>query len=87
MAGIDKVKAGDILGGSLLLEEALKKTLDNGAEGVILGCTEIPLALERIHSTYLAYTIDATKALSKACVNWYHRKEPVRQAAGNPFFK
>ncbi len=85
MAGIYKVKSGDISGGGLLLEEALKEALANGAERVILGCTEIPLALEHIHSAYLPFTIDATKALSKACVNWYYTEEPVRQLAANEF--
>lgn len=81
MEGIYKVKSGDISAGGRLLEEALKEALDNGVEKVILGCTEIPFALEQIHSTYLPFTIDATKALSKACVNWYHREESVRKSA------
>ena len=81
MAGIYKVKAGDISAGGQLLEEALKEALVNGVEKVILGCTEIPFALEHIDSAYLPYTIDATKALSKACVDWYYTEEPIRLLA------
>ncbi len=81
MAGIYKVKSGDIAIGGQLLEEAVKDALDNGVERVILGCTEIPFALAHINSAYLPYTIDATRALSKACVAWYYLEEPLRKLA------
>lgn len=81
MQGIYKAKSGDIAAGGRLLEEALKEALDNGVEKVTLGCTEIPFALEQINSAYLPYTIDATRALSKACVKWYYHDKPARQVA------
>ncbi|MFC3152764.1 aspartate/glutamate racemase family protein [Litoribrevibacter euphylliae] len=71
MEGIYLVKSGKVNEGAALLELAMQKLLDNGAERVILGCTEIPLALESIHSPLLPLAVDATGALADACVAWY----------------
>ncbi|GLQ32836.1 aspartate racemase [Litoribrevibacter albus] len=71
MDGIYLVKSGKVNEGAALLELAMQRMLDNGAERVILGCTEIPLALESIHSPLLPLAVDATGALADACVAWY----------------
>lgn len=71
MAGIYKVKSGEVSQGGALLEQCLEQMLLQGVDRVILGCTEIPLALEHINSTFLHKGVDATKALAMACINWH----------------
>lgn len=71
MAGIYKVKSGDVSGGGKILEWCLEQMLLQGVDSVILGCTEIPLALEHINSKLLDKGVDATKALAMACINWH----------------
>ncbi|MCW8887262.1 MAG: amino acid racemase [Motiliproteus sp.] len=74
MDGIYRVKSGNIIEGGGLLENSLKSLLDQGVQRVILGCTEIPLALDRIESNYRHLGMDATRALAKACIDWYQQQ-------------
>lgn len=71
MDGIYKVKAGDVSGGGAVLEHCLEQMLLQGADRVILGCTEIPLALKHINSKFLDRGVDATGALATACIKWH----------------
>lgn len=66
MRGIELVKEGRLEGATKLLEEALVNLTDRGASSVILGCTEIPVALE--HSSLSDCLIDATAELAQACI-------------------
>jgi aspartate racemase len=49
-----------------LAEAAGQRLLDDGAERLLLACTELPLALSA--STLLPLCIDPTEALARACV-------------------
>lgn len=71
MEGIYRVKSGALEQGAIMLEDCLQKMLALGVERVILGCTEIPLALDSISSSLSHYGVDATGALARACVDWY----------------
>ncbi|OZG71197.1 aspartate racemase [Hahella sp. CCB-MM4] len=71
MEGIYRVKAGHIQKGGEILESCMAEMLNGPAEKVILGCTEIPLALDRIHSELRPFSMDATNALATACIQWY----------------
>jgi aspartate racemase len=71
MEGIYRVKSGALEQGAIILEDCLQRMLVAGVERVILGCTEIPLALDSISSSLSYYGVDATGALARACVNWY----------------
>lgn len=71
MNGIYLVKAGSIDQGAKILEDCVKELLSTGVESVILGCTEIPFALDHIHSETKPFTLDATDTLAQACVEWY----------------
>jgi aspartate racemase len=51
-----------------------QKLMDHGAEAVILGCTEIPLAFDADGVTYP--TLNPTKILAEAAVNWALEKSP-----------
>lgn len=69
--GIARVKAGAVDEGARLLERAVAALLDRGAGAVVLGCTEVPVALDRIGSPLRARCVDATAALAGACVEWW----------------
>jgi aspartate racemase len=71
--GIAKVKAGDIDEAGRLLERAVEALVERGAAAVVLGCTEVPVALDRIGSGLRPRCIDATAALAGACVAWCRR--------------
>ncbi|UTW12793.1 aspartate/glutamate racemase family protein [Marinobacterium rhizophilum] len=81
MEGIYRVKSGALHAGARLLEDCLQQFLDSGVERVILGCTEIPLALDSIQSPLGAYGVDATDALARACIAWYQAQQDQAVAA------
>jgi len=67
--GIGLVKAGRIVAAEKLLRTAADNLLRRGARAVILGCTEIPVALRNDDASAAQY-VDATRALAEACVRW-----------------
>jgi aspartate racemase len=68
---IECVKRNQLARAHELAGEAVQRLLDNGAQAVILGCTELPLALDYAPSDAAAHCVDATRALARACVDWY----------------
>lgn len=84
MQGIYLVKAGSVTEGALILERSMGMMLESGVERVILGCTEIPFALDQLGSDLSAFAIDATDALAKACIRWYRQSSTSRVASGQP---
>ena len=52
---------------------AIEELKSCGAECVILGCTEIPPALEYRAHALGARCVDPTRALAQACVAWWRR--------------
>ncbi len=75
MEGIYRVKSGAVDEGGKLLEHCIDEMLRLGVDRVILGCTEIPLALDRINSTRSSVGMDATQALAAACVQWHVQQQ------------
>ena len=69
MPAIYQVKAGNVAAAAPLLEKASKRLVARGADRIILGCTEIPIALPS--TTAPGVLIDATQALAYHCVNWW----------------
>ncbi len=67
--GIGLVKAGRTAQAEELLRTAADNLLGGGARAVILGCTEIPVALKDSDASGGRY-VDATAALAEACVLW-----------------
>lgn len=63
---IRAVKAGDYTGASCGAREAAQRSLDAGADMVILACTELPLAL--VGAPMAERCVDATLALARLCV-------------------
>jgi aspartate racemase len=77
---IGLVKAGDRQGAGALLQQALAALFERGAQRVILACTEIPPALERVAAPQLSRCIDATAALADACIDWSMRNASEERA-------
>jgi len=63
-AGIKAVKAGDRSTGRRLIHQAAKELIDNGAQVIIAGCTEIPLVLA--DGDISVSVIDSTEVLAEA---------------------
>ena len=71
---IECVKRHDLAQAHVLATDAVRRLLAHGAPGpetVVLGCTEIPLAIAYEPSEVSSYCIDATRALARACVAWW----------------
>lgn len=82
MPGIQAVKAGDVQRGRELLRSAAGALVDRGAKGVLMGCTEVPIALSGLDSSIGAPLIDSNAALARACVQWALEQPAVARADG-----
>lgn len=71
LPGIELVKAGQVVQGGQLIEQAVQVLLNQGAGAVLLACTETPLALDAVQSPLRAQCVDSTAALARACVAWW----------------
>ncbi|HEX2828716.1 MAG TPA: amino acid racemase [Burkholderiales bacterium] len=67
---IDAVKRGSLEEGGRFVERAATLLFERGVGHVILGCTELPVALDAIGSPACARCVDATRALARECVAW-----------------
>ena len=70
LPAIECVKRTDLAQAHALATRAARHLLDTGAQVIVMGCTEIPLAIEYQTSAITACCIDATRALARACVAW-----------------
>jgi aspartate racemase len=68
--GIDHVKANRIGSAAPLFQEAVETVLADGADIVILGCTEVPAGLPMDDPLICDRTIDPTEALAVAARDW-----------------
>jgi aspartate racemase len=71
LPAIEHVKRTELVQAHALAARAAQSLLDRGAQAIIMGCTEIPLALEYQSSAVSAHCVDATRALARACVAWW----------------
>jgi aspartate racemase len=72
MDGIYQVKSGQILRGRALMEPVFDSLIARGADGVVLGCTEIPLAFDEFSPDKKAKALDSLDLLADQCVNYYY---------------
>jgi aspartate racemase len=73
MPGIRAVKALRQAEGQTLLRAAAQALVARGAAVVVMGCTEIPVALEPLAHSQAAIgvpLVDSNAALALACVRW-----------------
>lgn len=69
MGGIGQIKAAAHNDDTARMFEAIgARLVRSGAQAVILGCTEIPLAFNESRVDYV--TLNATRVLAQAAVNW-----------------
>ena len=71
LPGIELVKAGQTPQAGPLIEQAVRSLLQEGADAVVLACTETPVALDAVQSPLRAKCVDSTAALARACVAWW----------------
>jgi aspartate racemase len=71
LPGIELVKAGQTQQAGPLIEQAVRGLLQEGADAVVLACTETPVALDAVQSPLRAKCVDSTAALARACVAWW----------------
>ncbi len=70
LPAIECVKRNDLARAHTLAVRAARQLLDRGAQRIVMGCTEIPLAMGYQTSDVSAHCVDATRALARACVAW-----------------
>ena len=73
LPAIAQVKAGRLEPAGAMMARAVQALLDDGADAVILGCTEAPLALETAPALLRARCVDSTDALARATVALWRR--------------
>jgi len=69
--GCYAIKRGAIDEGGGLLDTLAGTLAARGATRLLLACTEVPVGLERIGSSFLPICIDPTLALAQACIAHY----------------
>jgi aspartate racemase len=74
MPGVEAVKAGDLPRGRALLCEAARALVARGAQGIVLGCTEIPLVLGA--DDVEVPLVDATAVLARRAGQWSRSRAP-----------
>ncbi len=83
MPGIRAIKAQRLEEGGELLTLAGRALVARGAHAVLMGCTEVPVALDAggaAQERIGAVLLDATAALAQACVRWA-AATPARDSA------
>ncbi|MGF1690188.1 aspartate/glutamate racemase family protein [Photobacterium kagoshimensis] len=75
MAGIYAVKAGNVAEGTQLMLPIFNAMLARGADAVIFGCTEIPVALEDEAKNRPNVCLDSLEILADECIAWATTEE------------
>ncbi len=70
---IKAVKANDLDSATPLIERAAERLLEQGASSVVLGCTEIPVVLDRFQPDLAERCVDVTIALADTCIEWWQK--------------
>ena len=70
MPSIVSVKAGDLGAANRTLSDAARRLGERGARMVVLGCTEITLALADASPEAAGLYVHSTAALAQACLAW-----------------
>ncbi len=73
LPAIAHVKAGRLAQAGPLMAQAVQGLLDNGADLVVLACTEAPIALAAASGDLQARCVDSTLALAESTVALWQR--------------
>lgn len=71
MESIYAYKSGDITRAYSMLSPVKDRLFQAGVEKIILGCTELPLILEKEVKALPQHYVDATEELIKKTIEWY----------------
>lgn len=74
MPAVYAVKRNEAEKAGVVFQDLSQRLIDQGANSIILACTEIPLGLHAINSPILNVCFDTTQILADACVAWYYQK-------------
>ena len=77
MQAIYDIKANRLDDGRQGMEKVFNQLMADGAQAVILGCTEIPVGLADTVNQRPEQCIDATALLAQACVDWYYSQQAM----------
>ena len=83
-AAIRSVKAGQAGSAQDSLAPVIRELGRRGVEAVILGCTELPIALPEQTAPCGIPLIDSTRCLAEACLAWVSDTEGRRTTARSP---
>lgn len=67
---IDLIKANDMINSHYMLMQVIDSLISRGANAVILGCTEIPLAIQQEYHLDIPL-INSIDSLVNLAINWY----------------
>ncbi|GMQ89676.1 MAG: amino acid racemase [Gammaproteobacteria bacterium] len=70
LPAISNVKRNELRRALDLLTEVIDHLLTRGVDAVVLGCSELPVALEQAQTEMAARCVDTLAALARACVSW-----------------
>jgi aspartate racemase len=71
--GCYAIKRGEYEKGGQLLQVAAEHLIRRGATTLVLACSEVPIAFEKMNSQLMAISVDPNRALARACVSyWRH---------------
>lgn len=70
---INLIKAGDINNSQSMLTVVINNLISRGANAVILGCTEIPLAIRQDHCLNIPL-INSIDCLVNSSIKWYNQQ-------------
>jgi aspartate racemase len=76
------IKAGDLETPISVLATAVNSLENRGVDAVVLGCTELPLALTAPASLRGTPFIDSTRSLARACLTWMAIRDTEAKAQG-----
>jgi aspartate racemase len=71
LPAIESVKRNDVARAHALAVRAAQNLHDQGAQVILLACTELPPAIEHAPTGIAAACIDPTRALARASVAWW----------------
>ena len=75
MESIYLLKSGEVDKSECLMKEIAAHLFEQGAEIIVLGCTEVPVILKREINKYKEKYIDSTSTLVNAGINWYQKRQ------------
>ncbi len=75
--GCYAIKQGRMADGAALLDSMAQCLVERGAQRLLLACTEVPPALTYGASVHLPVCIDPTRALARACADYWRQANGV----------